>query len=485
MKLRFFHCTEGAATNQPRAKRSAALGYEYALSPSPERALPRGANVPPLQGLVAARRLIPGRRFALPWAGLLQHLWCEKCATSKLAFRALKFFIRIPFGEGRHETVLLEIRHLRGPFPVGRLGHHQRHHRVLPRRLTAGSSSASISSAAPSSSTKSICARTRRPTRSSIRSGHRQRAGRIAQAPHRSQRSLQHHHPSRRRRRAHRDHPAHRRHLPHQKAEEIWNNLLQKMKKEFLKAVTRRESWKSAAARRSNWRTKCRRSSRNRLAGEAVRAPRRLEALAREAPSNTGRSSPTTRRPQGQAWSIAERRSERIHEVRPGKPSPRPRHATTPKTIQNWIRKQAWEETMTLAREKWPFLEPVKEEMELHHPRQRRSARPRSSWPRGMSSARRPWRCCSRSSATNLDPVFTDKDAPDRERRCAPSSMTTTARPSGESASHQRSKWPSGQGGGPERRGRAAHQGPGLEGRQPGVPHPGQQLDDDKAISES
>jgi len=36
---------------------------------------------------------------------------------------------------------------------------------------------------------------------------------------------------------------------------------------------------------------------------------------------------------------------------------------TTTKTIQNWIRLQAWDETMTLARQKWPFLEPAKEDM--------------------------------------------------------------------------------------------------------------------------
>ena len=74
--LRFFKLricrTEGAATNQPRAERSAALGYEYALRPSPEKAQPRGANVSPFQGLVAARCPIPGRRFALPWADYAQ-----------------------------------------------------------------------------------------------------------------------------------------------------------------------------------------------------------------------------------------------------------------------------------------------------------------------------------------------------------------------------------------------------------------------------
>ena len=38
--------------------------------------------------------------------------------------------------------------------------------------------------------------------------------------------------------------------------------------------------------------------------------------------------------------------------------------ATTPKTIQNWIKKQAWEETMTHVRQKWKFLEPYKDDME-------------------------------------------------------------------------------------------------------------------------
>jgi len=40
----------------------------------------------------------------------------------------------------------------------------------------------------------------------------------VAQAPHRSERSLQHHHPPRRRRRPHRDHPPHRRHVRTKKA---------------------------------------------------------------------------------------------------------------------------------------------------------------------------------------------------------------------------------------------------------------------------
>lgn len=39
-------------------------------------------------------------------------------------------------------------------------------------------------------------------------------------------------------------------------------------------------------------------------------------------------------------------------------------YQTTPKTIQNWIKIQAWNETMTLAREKWKFLEPAKEDMD-------------------------------------------------------------------------------------------------------------------------
>jgi SecD/SecF fusion protein len=35
------------------------------------------------------------------------------------------------------------------------------------------------------------------------------------------------------------------------------------------------------------------------------------------------------------------------------------RDATTPKTVQNWIKIQAWDETMQLAREKWKFLSPA------------------------------------------------------------------------------------------------------------------------------
>ena len=38
--------------------------------------------------------------------------------------------------------------------------------------------------------------------------------------------------------------------------------------------------------------------------------------------------------------------------------------ATTEKTIDNWLKIQAWEETMALAREKWKFLEPAKDDME-------------------------------------------------------------------------------------------------------------------------
>ncbi len=39
-------------------------------------------------------------------------------------------------------------------------------------------------------------------------------------------------------------------------------------------------------------------------------------------------------------------------------------YQTSPKTIQNWIKIQAWDETMTLARQKWTFLEPAKVDME-------------------------------------------------------------------------------------------------------------------------
>jgi SecD/SecF fusion protein len=38
--------------------------------------------------------------------------------------------------------------------------------------------------------------------------------------------------------------------------------------------------------------------------------------------------------------------------------------ATTKKTIQNWIKKQAWDETMTQVRLKWKYLEPFQEDME-------------------------------------------------------------------------------------------------------------------------
>lgn len=40
------------------------------------------------------------------------------------------------------------------------------------------------------------------------------------------------------------------------------------------------------------------------------------------------------------------------------------KYATTQKTIQSWIKIQAWNETMTLARQQWKYLEPVKEDME-------------------------------------------------------------------------------------------------------------------------
>ena len=38
--------------------------------------------------------------------------------------------------------------------------------------------------------------------------------------------------------------------------------------------------------------------------------------------------------------------------------------ATSKKTIQNWLKKQAWDETMFRVREKWKFLEPYQEDME-------------------------------------------------------------------------------------------------------------------------
>lgn len=41
---------------------------------------------------------------------------------------------------------------------------------------------------------------------------------------------------------------------------------------------------------------------------------------------------------------------------------------TSQKTLQNWIKSQAWTETMTLARQQWKFLEPAKEDMERINP---------------------------------------------------------------------------------------------------------------------
>ena len=41
-----------------------------------------------------------------------------------------------------------------------------------------------------------------------------------------------------------------------------------------------------------------------------------------------------------------------------------PHAATTPKTIQNFLKKQAWIETLTQVREKWKYLEPYKDDMD-------------------------------------------------------------------------------------------------------------------------
>ncbi|MBI3824022.1 MAG: hypothetical protein HY289_15245, partial [Planctomycetes bacterium] len=42
--------------------------------------------------------------------------------------------------------------------------------------------------------------------------------------------------------------------------------------------------------------------------------------------------------------------------------------ATTPKTIKNWYKKQAWDETMTRVRARWKFLSPFQEDMERINP---------------------------------------------------------------------------------------------------------------------
>ena len=77
-----FRSTEGAATSQPRAKRSAALGLIGPQSPSPERAKQR-ATVAPFQGSDALCSLVPGRRFALPWAVMFRPLRGTKMRNLK------------------------------------------------------------------------------------------------------------------------------------------------------------------------------------------------------------------------------------------------------------------------------------------------------------------------------------------------------------------------------------------------------------------
>ena len=166
---------------------------------------------------------------------------------------------------------------------------------VITTAIAAGSSSASISSAARSSSTKSICAKAKRPITSSIRSA-QQHARRIAQTPHRSQRSLQHHHPSRRRRRPHRNHPAHRRHLPRQKAEENWEALLAKMKDGVSQTgklpvpspVRRGRQAEVGRGKTLELADKFRRSSRKAFGGRSCSARRRPGNGFRKKPANTG-----------------------------------------------------------------------------------------------------------------------------------------------------------------------------------------------------
>ena len=78
--------TNGAATNQPRAERSAALGFAAVRTAEPCKGGTR-LVVLPLQGFPDKGSLTPGRRFALPWAGLLRTFGANtKGATSERAW---------------------------------------------------------------------------------------------------------------------------------------------------------------------------------------------------------------------------------------------------------------------------------------------------------------------------------------------------------------------------------------------------------------
>src|SRR5260370_34634166 len=88
----FVFCTEGAATNQPRA---APWVCVRTTDSRPERALQKSVVRPvaPFQGFCMLLTRLPR---ALPWSDLLRHLRCINSAASKLSRQA-----NGPFGSRR------------------------------------------------------------------------------------------------------------------------------------------------------------------------------------------------------------------------------------------------------------------------------------------------------------------------------------------------------------------------------------------------
>ncbi len=150
------------------------------------------------------------------------------------------------------------------------------------------------------------------------------------------------------------------------KAEQVWNDMLEVMKKKFLSAIAEEEQAKLQVGR-----------------GKVLELADRIQTIMSESTweKKLFKTEDGWKRLTEAAkkfWAKIdndERLKEELDLLPKGNVdefskfvleslAPYPDYATTPKTIQGWIKIQAWNETMQLAREKWAFLEPGAKDME-------------------------------------------------------------------------------------------------------------------------
>ncbi len=148
------------------------------------------------------------------------------------------------------------------------------------------------------------------------------------------------------------------------KAEEIWKGILEKMKTEFLKGMSDAEKDKLQVGR-----------------GKTLELADKVQAIKAEKiwKKELFDDKDGWKRFQAGAlkyWAVLDNDQdlkEGLEAIKPGQVDEFTKYVleslahtkdpTTTKTIQNWIKLQAWDETMTLARQKWSFLEPAKDDM--------------------------------------------------------------------------------------------------------------------------